>query len=40
MQPIQVMTNLSEVAEVLEYGLPKSDDDDAFAEMDRLADML
>ena len=42
MQPIQVMKNLSEVAEVLEYGLPakSTDDDDAFAEMDRLAEML
>jgi len=39
-QPIQVMPSLAEVADVLEYGLPKSSDDDAFAEMDRLADML
>lgn len=36
----QVMPSLAEVADVLEYGLPKSSDDDAFAEMDRLADML
>jgi hypothetical protein len=41
MQPIQVLKSLTEVAEVLEYGLPKSsEEDDAFAEMDRLADML
>ena len=35
------MPTLAQVAEVLEYGLPKADDDDdIFAEMDRLADML
>jgi hypothetical protein len=40
MQPIQVMPTLAEVAEVLRDGLPKSEDDDVFAEMDRLANLL
>ena len=41
MQVVQVMSTLADVAEVLkDGGLPKSEDDDVFAEMDRLANLL
>lgn len=41
MQVVQVMPTLAEVAQVLkDGGLPKSEDDDVFAEMERLANLL